>query len=156
MAIYIPTIPTENVFDALSNTVDIETTENDVEVETGQDETIEQTLSRVETEVREKIRKSIKKKVDTIVKLGGVTEEFADGLEQELIEDMEETIKEEIKAFRFNLESVRRLDVDYDENNNDDYDSEVELESPRFYWGGDDEMIFYEDSQDTHEDCQTK
>ena len=69
---------------------------------------------------------------------------------------MEETIKEEIKAFRFNLESVRRLDVDYDENNNDDYDSEVELESPRFYWGGDDEMIFYEDSQDTHEDCQTK
>ena len=76
MAIYIPTIPTENVFDALSNTVDIETTENDVEVETGQDETIEQTLSRVETEVREKIRMSIKNKVDTIVKSGGVTEEL--------------------------------------------------------------------------------
>ena len=74
-----------------------------------------------------------------------VSEEVFDELERELLQDLEETIQEQLSAYRnFRLHDYE--DTDYEGNEDEFYDDIQEI--PPFYWGGEDccEMIFLDES----------
>ena len=112
--VYTASIPTENSFDVLSLQ---DPANNDI----GNVETVEQTLHRVEAEIRGKMKVSVNRKVEAKKNEGLLTNENTDDFEKEIIEEMEEIILEQLSVLRHNLESVQ-----HEESIIEDYDHDDE------------------------------
>ena len=135
-------IPTENKFEGLG-IIDNNSVENDFVDNVPGENSVDQTIQQIETKIRENIRASIKKKLEAKLSDHGLSIEQGKELEAELIEEMEETIQQEIAAFKYNLEYSGQEKYEASSNTTDE-----EPEEYRFYWGGEvcNEMFFYDEN----------
>ena len=120
----IPRIPTKNSFEVLGkqNQEVLEVDENDSDA--------------FENKLRKKIRDSTKKKVQAKLSEDLLSDAEAVLLEEQLIEEFDEVIKEEMERFKSNLEPGKVME-----------EEETEYEEPchQFYWGPEGEIIFIDD-----------
>ena len=105
-------------------------------------------MVKEEAKVREKAKLLVKKKLDTKLEGLELSEDAFIELEKELLDDLEETIQNQLSIHRkFILDSYQHGEdnLEIDDFNVDDYD---DTDIPRFYWGGEDlcEMMFYDET----------
>ena len=142
-------VPVQNSFEALAkpvqDTIDGKKEDKNIKEhpESKRDEeerSSELDAKDIEVKIREKIKISIKNKMGAKLASNLLTEAEALLLEEVLVNDMEETISEEVAKFKLNL----YLDEDskHEENDNDEL-SEGPVHN--FYWGEEGEIIFTDD-----------
>ena len=92
------------------------------------DEEIEDIMTKAEISIRERARKLVERKLEVKLKDIEISKEALIELEQELLKDLEETIQEQILAYRnFQFNDYQVHDEDFKEDSQ---------EIPPFYWGG--------------------
>ena len=111
------------------------------------EEDIEKAMTKAENIAREKARAIINKKLKSRLKDTELSEEAFGDLEQELLDDMEETIQEELLSYRNDLAEQFLSKNNAAEEFADNYEIDM-WEGPQFYWGGDDccELIFVDEN----------
>ena len=123
------TVPILNPFQVLENLEDVPYSE------VIKDDSFKDLLKKEEETIREKVRISVRRKIEMKVEGMEVSDEDLELLEKELIEDLEEIVKEKLDIFRKNLKIQEEDFMDIYENEH-------------FYWGGKDgdEMIYFDET----------